>query len=292
MTDAGTFKVSYMPDAGDFAEGRLAWDVLHKTSNHSNSTLTCIDLFDVVHLKPYALASLYSLGLCAKQPINLIPPRDKDCHEHLVRIGFCNLEMDQNELPVRDTNIRIRQLETEPGAFSADVFELWSRELGGMPPGIASSLADHLDEVILNAIQHADSTIGCVVVGQAFPTTGKVEIAVLDLGITIPGHLRQRPEYNHLCSDADAIIKATEEGVTGASGITNSGVGLYELKSYCRQGHGEMAILSGSSIVVFGQAEHPIIHAFRGNFQGTLVNLRFSTRPTLTRRPGDAIVSW
>lgn len=275
------FKVSELRDAGDFVKGRLAWDILHATANHNCVVPNTIDLSDATHLKPYSLAALFALNLRASTSVKLILPDDSECREHLERLGFCC--PDEASHVARKTNVRIRQLTDGPGSFSSDAMDVWENEVGSLPAGLKPQLAVHLDEVISNAIQHADSPIGCVVVGQAFPKTHKVEVAVLDLGQTILGHLSKHPAFRHLKSDRDAILEATKDAVTGAIGTANSGVGLYDLRTFCEGGYGELSIISGSSIVVFKQGESPVFHDFRGlGFRGTLVNTLFLTDAPLT----------
>jgi len=254
-----------------------------------------IDLSVVTHLKPYSIAALCAIGSNRQDtPIRLIKPTNNTCAEHLARMQvYSHIHCEEPAIsPQRPTNVPVRRLDHGPGKFSSEAMDVWSEQLGGVQPGVNQQLADHLDEVILNALHHAESPIGCVVAGQAFPNREKVEIAVLDLGQAIPNHLRKRNEYMAIHSDADAIIRATEEGVTGTVGTANSGVGLYELRTFCERGHGELALVSGAAIVVFRQGESPIIGEFRGGFQGTLVNMTFFTSEPLTPPHDQAIVSW
>ena len=170
---------------------------------------------------------------------------------------------------------------------------VWENQANGFPPGLIQELATHLDEVILNSLTHAESPVGCVVCGQAFPQREIVEVAVIDLGQTIRGHLSNLARYATY-NDERAILAAVQEGVTGTVGLNrfdepNSGVGLFELVNYCERGGGELAILSGRSFVTFGYGEQPLTHRFRGGFPGTLVNVRFMTSFELTGQDVVAI---
>ena len=93
----------------------------------------------------------------------------------------------------------------------------------------------------------------------------------------------RNPRYSGIHSDREAILKATEEGVTGTPagalnriGEPNSGVGLFELRSYCEAGGGELAIASGDAIVVLTSGPRPVDRLFAGGFPGCLVNVRFN----------------
>jgi hypothetical protein len=174
---------------------------------------------------------------------------------------------------------------------------VWEREMGGFSSGVRPQFENHLDEVILNALTHARSPIGAIVVGQAFPERGFVELAVADLGQTIRGHLQQNPQVGEFASDADAILKATEESVTGTVGLNsfgepNSGVGLFELRRFCERGGGEMTILSGTHFVVFAEGgPHPPKELW-GGFPGTLVNIRLRSHREDLTQPDSMVSIW
>jgi len=278
------FQVS-AADKGDFAAEKLAWDVLKATANHGVSVPSSIDLSQCVMLKPYSIACLIAMGAKADRQIPLTLPTNPQCLEHIVRIGLPQwFSMpDPPSLQSRATNVVARQLESRPSSsFSDDVVRVLSGELG-LSVGVPSTLATHLDEVVLNAVTHANSLIGCIVVGQAFPLKECMEVAVVDLGQTIRGHLTANPAHAAIHTDAAAILQATTEGVTGTVGTNrwgepNSGVGLFELRQYCESGGGEMAILSGSSYLTFESGNEPRAHQFHGGFAGCLVNIRFFKR--------------
>ena len=207
--------------------------------------------------------------------MRLVPSKDCACNAHLSRMGLFDLfdGVEGAGVVVRDTNVPIEILRTMPGTFSSRAMDIWESQMGGFAAGLKHKLADSLDEVIWNAIQHSESPIGCVVAGQAFPKTARVEVAVVDLGQTIRGHLSRKPEYSHLREDGQAIVLASVEGVTGTMGTDNSGAGLAELREFFESGGGQLAILSGSKYVVFAAGHGPQTHDFKGSFSGTLVNL-------------------
>src|SRR5690606_17590150 len=106
-----------------------------------------------------------------------------------------------------------------------------------LPPGIFAMMVDSLDEIIRNALTHADSPIDCIVVGQAFEKSSKLEIAVLDLGRTIRGHLVTNPKHAYISSEEQAIRMACIDGVSGTPdaqhnrhGEPNSDAGLAFLR--------------------------------------------------------------
>ena len=281
---AGTFRVSAR-DKGDFVTGRLAWDVLRTTAVHRQDLPDAIDLSDCEHLKPYSVACIAALGIAARRAgrnLPLVLPQNHACRDHLLRLGLTQWFAAEGQLPVRDTNIPIEHLTGRPGAFSDRAMEVWAKQMGDLPVNMRRDFATHLDELILNALGHSYSPIGCVVAGQAFPESGAVEFAVLDLGQTILGHLCQHPNHRDLVTDAQAIDRATQEAVTGTppGGVNalndpNSGSGLTSLRRFCELGNGCISILSGSSCVSYGGGVAGHVLPINTRFEGTLVRALF-----------------
>lgn len=266
--------------------GRLAWDVLRETAMHNRVIIDRIDLTDCVMLKPYAVACLAALG--AKRPgqIELVLPQDAACAEHLARMELPQwFRCDRAPgVATRGTNVVARQLKEHPGVFSDEVINVLSKELS-LSVNIGRELSTHLDEVIINALTHAKSPIGCMVVGQAFPSFRRMQVAILDLGQTIRGHLRANPAHATITDDEAAILLATQEGVSGTPagaknswGEDNAGLGLFELRRYCEAGGGILTIVSGSVFLTFDAARAPITHKLSEPFQGCLVNVQFFDR--------------
>lgn len=280
------FRVSAKADTGDFAEGDnagLAWDILRKAGDHTLPST--VDLSQCPHLKPYSIACLCALGELAKRDgrtINAIPPTDAKCADHLVRIGLPSyLEGEWTHSDVRSTNFSARTVGWPPGNEGDEIVELLVNHTE-LSAGLLPRIKDRVDEVIANAVTHAESPIDCIVAGQAFPATEKLEIAILDLGQTIKGHLTKNPEHRGVTSDEDAIFLAMKEGVTGTPpgsrnrrGGINSGAGLFDLRQYCESGGGELTILSGDRWVTCGPSHSPVTGKLYRRFRGCLVNVRF-----------------
>lgn len=292
------------PDGGDFAKGdghaALAYDIIKFAGGHRVPDR--IDLSRCVHFKPYALACLCGIGALARtqgKEVELVLPTSTDCCEHL-----CRLEVPTwfkcGPLPAvvqRPTNLALEQLSWPVRNSAEKIIELLAPR-AQLSPGISGKLMASLDEIAENALTHAESPIDCIVTGQAFQQAKKVEIAVLDLGQTIRGHLVRNPEYGTRCtSDSAAILLAVEDGITGtppgtlnSRGQQNSGAGLHFVKEFCQSGGGELTILSGSHWVTFGAGE-PVIGTIRGpRFGGSLVNVRFFVDAHLPGTNSDPIL--
>lgn len=267
-------------DAGDFHNGKIAWDVLHEAGSHAQGAPDEIDMSQCVMVRPYALACLAALGASTSCVTTLVLPQNDACRDHLVRMGlpqwFANGDIGFQS--PRETNVVIKQLQDRPLSTADEIVDTLLLH-HGVSSGEAPILKNHIDELLLNALTHAESPIGCIVAGQVFPTTQWMEIAVVDFGQTIRRHLIQNPKHAQTPSDEAAIRLAVMEYVTGTVGKNkwneaNSGSGLTLLREYCEQGHAEMAILSGTALITFSQ-EAPDHRVFHGGFGGTLINVRF-----------------
>lgn len=271
-------------DAGDFLEGRLIWSALNVLKPAKAEPPAVVDLSDLQLVRPYALAAIGALGCLADRKARLVMPATQLARDHVVRSGLGDFfVLDEGAaLPHSRRTVPVRQLVRPDASFTDDITRAWDGEFGGMSPGIRPRLADHLDEMIRNALAHAASPIGCLVAAQVFPGVPSVEVAIMDLGQTIRGHLTKQDAYRGLTTDAAAIEMATREGVSGTApgalnvlGEPNSGIGLYELREYCEAGGGEMTIVSGTELMVFRLESKPVIRPFAGGFPGCLVNIRF-----------------
>lgn len=290
---SNSFKVSCLPDGGEFADGNnaaLAWDVLRRTADHS--VPDTLDLSACVHLKPYALACLCALAELARehnQPIELVRPTNSECAEHLQRLGMFGFFIDAGETPpARSTNITVKRVSWSPGNEGERIVEVLAPR-ANLPAGMFPRMVEGLDEIILNALTHAESPIDCIVAGQAFPQTSKVEVAVVDLGRTIRGHLTLNPLHAQITTDQEAITLAMRDGVTGTPdgqnnirGEPNSGAGLALIKEYCETWGGQLTVLNGDTWITCSGDSDPVTGHLRTPFQGCLVNIRYLTDQNLT----------
>jgi len=274
----------------DFSAGRIAWEMLQSaaTLRMNGGVVDLIDLSDVRHMRPYGVAIVAAMAELSRlqgNPVTYLEPRDEAIRAHLTRLGLPTIvgQRDPTRVTPRTTNLPIRIEKTRSDNTGSEVAEMLVRELGyDLPGGLEYQIAENIDEMVLNALTHSESEAGCVIVGQAFPQKSVLEVAILDLGITIPTHLgRVLPG---LPNDATAIEKAIEDGITGTKdrnrfGEPNSGAGLNNLAEHLAARGGEMAILSGSGIVwmdTLGKWGRDVLYGTR--FEGTLVNIVFSTQ--------------
>jgi len=293
------FVVPSLMNSG-FGAGKVCWSLFHEAATwaHEGRRIEELDFSGVVHLKPYAVAIVVALASrFGDNFMDSVPPNDAAARDHLIRLGVPDaIGADWGNAVIRPTNVPLQIVTDRPPAdFSFQTASMLAAEFsGGLPAGVTAKIADCIDEIVLNALGHSESPTGCVVVGQAFPGQDAIEAAIVDLGITIRGHLSR--QFPVLATDEKAIIRAVEEGVTGTPpgkvnrlGDPNSGVGLSDLKGFVEATDGELSILSGSALVTFGvkAGSQPLTGR---PFPGTLVNVRFNTNPGSGRqRPKSRI---
>ncbi len=269
-----------------FGEGQIRWDFIKDVAARlaAGCGIDLLDLTEAVHMKPYIVA--LCLAACARlktSQFRVAWPRDPEVRDYLARMELAQaLDVgDALTSESRGTSVPARLIRDrpEPG-FAYSLVALLERQFDGdLPPGEVPGISGNIDEVITNALTHAESTIGCVVLAQAYPYKGRIDAVILDLGITIRGHLSRK--YNAFSEDGEAILEAVKDGVTGTVDVNrfgdpNSGAGLFCLKEYVEQRGGELAILSGNALVTFGARE--CLQLLGGQrFAGTLINIKFRT---------------
>lgn len=293
-----------LPDRtnSDFSGGNIYWSLLRSVATwvHESRRIDILDFTSVLHLKPYAVALAVSVAKhLGTTSLQVRPPTNADARDHLIRLGVpAALGADWGDAALRPSNVPLKIVSDRPAPdFSYRAAELLAAEFpGGLSAGVTARIADSIDEVVLNALAHSESPIGCVVVGQAFPQNHCIEVAIVDHGITIRRHLSRR--FPMLITDDAAILEAVKEGVTGTPpgsvnrlGDPNSGVGLSELRDFVAATGGELSILSGARLVCF--ASQIGTQDLRGHaFPGTLVNVRFNTAAGATLpRPSGVVYS-
>jgi len=91
----------------------------------------------------------------------------------------------------------------------------YGREAKNWLRGISTKIAETcLGEGLDNAREHASSTLGIFAGAWAYHDDGPLCLAVVDLGMGIPNHLRRSPKYCEL-SDEDALRQAVQQRVSG-----------------------------------------------------------------------------
>lgn len=110
-------------------------------------------------------------------------------------------------------------------------------------------------EICRNVVDHSKASI-IWHIGQYYPKSNEIEVAILDEGIGIKSSLSRNPEYRYL-TDQEAISKSLKKGVSGRTPKNeeeefhgayeiehNAGLGLYIVSEICKE-RGSFSIASG-----------------------------------------------
>ena len=109
-----------------------------------------------------------------------------------------------------------------------------------------------------------------------------MKISVADLGVGIPGRII--PSFSHIKSDSEAIIYATEFGV---STYEEGGLGLTTLKSYLQFPGEYLFIASNDGCVKFINNRPYVYLKYGCGYSGTFVEICFRTDVKRTRAIED-----
>jgi len=160
-----------------------------------------------------------------------------------------NREGPPTPVEVRKALLPVRRLESSDDVNRAvEDFRTNAEAYGGWPAGaVKTRLWISLSELLDNAREHSDSPIGSYAGAWLDDEEGPLRLAVVDLGIGIPDHLRRRAAYGHL-SDQAALREAMKEGVSGVES-RERGMGFVHVKKEAR------AVSSGQLMIRAGGAQ-------------------------------------
>ncbi len=140
-------------------------------------------------------------------------------------------------------------------------------------------------EIFNNILDHSGVKMGCIF-AQLYPNKHEVVIALSDFGIGIPNKISKIKA--DLC-DQDAILLASQEGISSKSLKTNRGVGLNLLiQNVVDLNGGSLKIASGSGILKCGRSGEKTVRtpvSAPGFYPGTFIELRMRT--DMIKETGD-----
>lgn len=236
-------------------------DCLHPIPDGENSLV--VDLRAVEFIDGYSVIEL----LCAMHQlsrtsaaIRLLPPHGA-LRGYLTGMRFFELMPDVvaysgsrlSREPTSDQLIPVSRLDMADGEYGIEALANFVYPL--LPLDVAVTFTDAFAEIASNVIHHAEAE-DAFVSGQRLDIEyrgrppPRLHLVVGDTGIGIKASLAEAlPEVASL-SDAEAIERALQPGVTGKPG-KNSGVGLYTVRETVTAFDGELRIRSGSWSVVW-----------------------------------------
>lgn len=203
---------------------------------------------------------MLAIGLYLREDeIEILWLRDATAAQQLQGLGFEPALLSEEKSADRQRAQIVRSQGRPEEGFGWQTVQVLNQQIGSdLPANVQREIASSIDEIALNAATHADSPIGFVRVGAAFPHSHLIEVCVLDLGITIRSHLGR--VMTGIEDDVAAIREAIKDGTTGTVGRNrwnepNSGVGLHYVHDFLTQTKGALAILSGNAVVRFDRDE-------------------------------------
>lgn len=147
----------------------------------------------------------------------------------------------------------------------------------GVPNGALASIRSCVGEVFNNIADHSTLNVGFAHI-QHYPRMDEVRVTVSDFGRGIPNTIRDwLPNLN----DVQAILRATQAGVTAQTTPRNKGLGLDLLITRVTSNHGRVTIYSynGALMCCLGAngniERNPV--AGNGVYPGTLVDISLRT---------------
>lgn len=144
---------------------------------------------------------------------------------------------------VRDTTLPFKKVRhADSHSWLEHEVSPWLAHKIGTVPEALYDVRTCIKEIFNNIVDHSTEEIGCIHI-QWYPNRSQIHIAISDFGRGIPAAIAQG--YSP-ADDGDAILLATQEGVTTKSIPTNRGAGLSILIDYVvARNQGAVDIYSG-----------------------------------------------
>lgn len=223
-----------------------------------------------------------------------------DCYEYLDYAGFCKefgitpFPEDADRKLVMDANVFHLENITSLTNYSLKSVELvdFLKRSQDMSAQVETEVIASIEEVLRNILQHSSSDKSFLI-GQTYPTSGRVRFVFYDNGLGIKRHMTQAPyddmhpvfkkhvardKYQAIKDSASnlAIVEASRYGVSATNYNDNSGAGLnFLIKDLCSVSNGVVTIISEDGIVIWkGGSSIPFYNnSLPYKIKGTLVSL-------------------
>ncbi len=186
-----------------------------------------------------------------KVKVEIIPPEKPKVKEHMRKIGFPfgNSGKGSSFVPIRHfkkEKNKKHQVNKEVNKLMDEIEDKVPRKLDTSIKYILGELSDNIDE-------HSNFSYASLM-AQYFPKKKKIDIAVFDNGITIPGAFSKHDISFQ--EDGEAIQKAVKGEVTTKKNEEMRGYGLKSCKRLSIEGlEGEFYIISRKGILGFNQGK-------------------------------------
>jgi hypothetical protein len=240
-----------------------------------------LDLEGVTFTRPSGLVAVACIARNADS-LQIIWPIDRDQRVYMSRmeldVSISHFHPSIELLP----RVRHRPAELCEASFFEEAMEVErlcdliadQAKAAQIPVDHSIALEEGAWEICDNAITHSTWAGGGVLAAQYYPARSEVEYAVADAGIGILKSLAT--EYPDLESDADAIGKAREYGVS-RFGQDRRGAGLAETVDQVIGLGGRVVVRSGSATVKFSR-RRTRVRELREAWPGTLLKAVLKVR--------------
>jgi len=252
-----------------------------------------LDLTDIQFAEPtlaLRLAASEAVHDAEGIPFGVVPPRRPKVRDYLARAGLADLMGLEDPPQASDVMMpitRVRRVSDVEGVVEqfGNRLDDASDLLPGRLAGAADALVVALSELCGNACSHGRNDHGTFVLAQRFGAS-RLVLAIGDLGVGIPVHLREALSLSEQTAQAEVIRQALERGVTGVRGQIR-GNGLPATVEAIRElgmPAAELGIWSGAGRVRAQMRPQPALrHRVRdvsSYTQGTWIEVVLSSTPS------------
>jgi anti-sigma regulatory factor (Ser/Thr protein kinase) len=253
----------------------------HQARN-SNDIEIFFDLSKTQFLTPFGIVILAgSISECLNQGKKgrYKRPENSTTRKFLSGIGFNDFfRLSGDNHKIESPKVQLRRLHEVDYELTDQILDVFGSSLS-MSEGVKGSLKMALNELMMNAFDHSQSSRGCYVCAQSYQQARKIRLCIADFGIGILKALSKAPQYANLGNDSESIKLAVKEGVTSSPRPT-AGYGLSHINRFIDVNQGRMYILSGKGKVAWNfsgiKKRRDEDQTMRFPFQGTIINLEIN----------------
>jgi len=266
-----------------------------------------IDLSKADFIYPAAmLFVLATTRMFERASFTLSIPLNTELHEYL---HYCGCENFFDSFPPADEQhsklnkdarvFKLHQYDsgemTDTNVIAGALTEMYESQQA-MSLMVKANIIDSIDEVLRNVKQHSEFT-KVLIVGQTFPISKRIRLAIYDDGIGIRTHLT-RKDYNDLHHFLKsqftvalydrmknepanlAVEYAAKECISGTNYEHNSGAGLsFLINDLAKPCNGDIFIVSENGFVHWNKGEVKESFALPYKIKGTMICMKVDVLP-------------
>ncbi len=199
----------------------------------------------------------------------------KNLELYLNRIGFYAWGEGLKGKAASPIQAELRHLGAINPIYTENIIKVMQLYLN-LSQGVQDSLKLTFNELMENAFDHSQTTMGCFVCAQAFPKRGEVNICLADFGRGILKSLSSSEKYNYLKDSIEAIELSIQKGVSSRKNGA-AGLGLTFIHDFLKLNEGRIHIISGNGWIHWNYKQGALNQIKRKKldieFDGTIVNI-------------------